>query len=221
MPVLHSHIQHRGPLMQEETPPFCGNDNASRRAGTKRCLAPEFSAWSARHQRRYARRPDRLVARARTDRAAAQDAVALSGRRDRRDRALGLLQQEPQAAGGGAVGRLRHHRDAHASRQRRRRAHGQGRSRRRERFLLGQDAQGREPARRRTDGCIAVRARRRRRSGRAHLHRTGGGRRCRGRRCARGAHPRRASRARARIRSTRARASAATPPHGGAFTTTT
>ena len=36
--------------------------------------------------------------------------------------------------------RLRHDRDAHASRQRRRRAHGQGRSGRRERLLLGQDS---------------------------------------------------------------------------------
>ena len=71
-------------------------------------------------------------------------------------------------------------------------AHGEGRSRRRERLLLGQDAQGREPPRRRTDGRVAVRARRRRGLRRAHLHRPGGGQGRRGRRHPRGAHPRRA-----------------------------
>ena len=51
--------------------------------------------------------------------------------------------------------RLRHDRDADPPRQRRLRAHDQGRPRRRERLLLGQEAQGRRPARRRADGRLA------------------------------------------------------------------
>ena len=108
------------------------------------------------------------------------------------DRALGLLQQEPQAGRRGGVGRLRHDRDRDAPRERRRRADGEGRSRRRVDLLLGRQAQRRRPARRRADGRVAVRARRRRGAGRAHLHGPGRGEGRGAGRHPRGAHPRRA-----------------------------
>ena len=85
----------------------------------------------------------------------------------------GYFSKKLQAAGRGRVGRLRHDRSVDSPRQRRRRAHGQRRSRRRERVHWDQDEEGREPPRRGADGCLAVRAWRRRGPRRAHLHRPG------------------------------------------------
>ena len=58
-------------------------------------------------------------------------------------------------------------------------------------FYWDKTAQGREPARRRADGRLALRARRGRRPRRAHLHRPGRREGRRARRHPRGAHPRR------------------------------
>ena len=109
----------------------------------------------------------------------------------RRDRSLGLFQQDAEAAGRDRLRRFRHHRDADPSRRRRSRPHGQGRSRRRERLSLDQGQEGREPPRRRpvdaslkaaararawacTSDRAGVRARRR-----AGRHSRGAHRRCR------------------------------------------
>ena len=139
----------------------------------------------------------------------------------RRDRALGLFQQEPQAAGRGRVRRLRHHRDADPPRQRRRRAHGQGRSGRRERLLWDKDKKG---VNRRgagpMDGTLFG-PRRRRGPRRAHLHRPGRCPRRRAGRHPRGAHPGREAAAVRQPGVCRQERSAATPPPGGASTTTT
>ena len=79
----------------------------------------------------------------------------------------GYIQQNAETAGRDQVRRLHHDRDADPSGQRRLRTDDQGRSRRRERLSLDQGEEGRHAARRRP--------RRRRRPGRAYLHRAGGG----------------------------------------------
>ena len=137
----------------------------------------------------------------------------------RRNRPLGVFQQAAQAGGRDRFRGLRDHRDVDPPRQRRCRAHGQGRSRRRERLLVDQGQERREPARCRSDRRQAAGARRGRGARRAHLHRSGLRAQRRARRHHRIADHGREAAAMRESRPMPERHSAATRPRGGASTT--
>ena len=139
---------------------------AARRSRRRTAQLPEERI--RRHRRRGGtdrrRRVAGLAGRRPDGRGAAGQAEPSLRAGDRRDRPLGLFQQAAQAGRRDRFRRLRHHRNVDPSCQRRRRAHGQGRSGRRERLLVDQGQEGREPARRRSDRRQTVGPRRRRRA---------------------------------------------------------
>ena len=107
-----------------------------------------------------------------------------------RPRALGIFLPLDAAADRDQFRRDHHDRNPDAACLRRSRADDQGRCRRRKRVPLDARGEERRPARRRADGCVRLRPRRRRRLRGSHLHRTGGREGRAARRRAGGAHPR-------------------------------
>ena len=134
--------------------------------------------------------------------------------------ALGLFQPHAAAANRDQFRRHHHDRDPDAACLRRSRADDRRRRRRRKRVRLDQPPEECRSARRRADGCIGVRPRRRRGVRRAHLHRPGRGEGRAARRRARGPHPRHRAAAEPQPAISKAGCSAPASRRGGDITTT-